>query len=56
MHVLVSGFSSAYETGDSVLDAESSFCEASSDEVFGESSAFPAPEFWISAFEAIEYF
>jgi len=53
---LLSRLSSADETGDGVLDSDSSFYIASCDEVFGESSAFPAPEFWSVASETIQYF
>src|SRR3989442_2102895 len=53
---LLSRLSSADETGYGVLDSDSSFYIASCDEVFGESSAFPAPEFWSVASETIQYF
>jgi len=53
---LVSSLSSADETCDGVLDPDSSFYIASCDEVFGESSAFPAPEFWSVASQTIQYF
>ena len=53
---LVSRLSSADETCDGVLDPDSSFYIASCGEVFGESSAFPAPEFWSVASQTIQYF